>query len=352
MFDELPQNLPVEPGKAPPPRTPAGAPPAMPRPMPPAPAEPGSSRPKEPEDIFSGMDDEERRSGQVAEAMQTVSERKGSVGKSIGIFFIVLLIVAVAAAALWYFLIREAPLPTFEPESAADVIVETPPTLPPEQTVPPTLPPPEAIETEEPAPVVPEPEAPVVVPEAAAVPAPDTDNDGLTNPEETVFGTSILIADSDQDSFTDAEEVRNGYDPAAPGSRLEQSGRFRFVEFQELWRVLLPVSWTLLSDPVIPADILIETATPNTVGIHVDQKPLEMPFSDWLASTDPSTDPDALLSFISKAGVAGWRTPDGRTVYLASGTMVLVARYRTGGSGSIDYPIIFEHMIQTVQPVQ
>lgn len=48
----------------------------------------------------------------------------------------------------------------------------------------------------------------------------DTDHDGLKDAEEfSTYGTNVLIADTDGDSFLDGVEVRGGYNPLAPGGK-------------------------------------------------------------------------------------------------------------------------------------
>lgn len=48
--------------------------------------------------------------------------------------------------------------------------------------------------------------------------APDTDGDGLSNPEEMVIGTNPGAVDTDGDGFNDGVEVRAGTDPLDPQS--------------------------------------------------------------------------------------------------------------------------------------
>lgn len=50
----------------------------------------------------------------------------------------------------------------------------------------------------------------------------DTDQDGLSNDEEKLYGTNPNKADTDGDGYSDGTEVKSGYDPmkAAPGDRL------------------------------------------------------------------------------------------------------------------------------------
>lgn len=55
--------------------------------------------------------------------------------------------------------------------------------------------------------------------------SPDSDNDGLTDRDEVkIFKTDPNTADTDGDGFTDGQEVRSGYDPKGPGKLLEVQG--------------------------------------------------------------------------------------------------------------------------------
>lgn len=46
----------------------------------------------------------------------------------------------------------------------------------------------------------------------------DDDNDGLSNAKEIIYGSDLKIADTDNDSYLDGDEVENGYDPLVAGS--------------------------------------------------------------------------------------------------------------------------------------
>ena len=51
---------------------------------------------------------------------------------------------------------------------------------------------------------------------------PDTDRDGLTDREEVkVYGTNPREKDSDGDSYPDGDEINNGYNPRGAGKLLE-----------------------------------------------------------------------------------------------------------------------------------
>lgn len=49
--------------------------------------------------------------------------------------------------------------------------------------------------------------------------AADDDNDGLSNAKEIIYDSDFKNPDTDNDSYLDGEEVKNGYDPTAAGSK-------------------------------------------------------------------------------------------------------------------------------------
>lgn len=355
MFDEPPVNLPVEKGKAPPPQAPprqpmppAASPAAKPEtPVPAAPAEPGTSRTAkavEPEDMFAGMEEsaEPKKPGEAVPATAPLERKKGGAGKIIGILVAILVLLGVIGGGLWYFFLREAPpAPVPVVPEPTPTVVEEPPALPPEP--PPAIPPPVEILPEEPEPEPP----PPTIPESAAIPAPDTDHDGLTDPEEAVFGTDAALTDSDGDTFADGTETANGYDPALPGARLADSPRFRAATVAATWDLFLPVVWTVEADTSVAGDYIVRTGTVNTITLHPDQKPAAMPFDDWLAANDAEVDLAVLESGDTDAGLSYWITPDGRTAYITDGNAILVLRLMTNGSGSVDFPAIFRMAVKT-----
>ncbi|MBI4779101.1 hypothetical protein HY797_01450 [Candidatus Falkowbacteria bacterium] len=52
--------------------------------------------------------------------------------------------------------------------------------------------------------------------------SPDSDQDGLTDREEAkVFSTDPLRADTDDDGYVDGDEIKNGFNPNGPGKLLD-----------------------------------------------------------------------------------------------------------------------------------
>lgn len=115
---------------------------------------------------------------------------------------------------------------------------------------------PPAAVTETVAPTATVPESPVVEEEEvetpAATPEPtqprlassDTDADGLTDVEETIYATNPELPDSDADGYSDATEVANGYNPAGTGKLLD-AAFLTYVNQGQSYAVAYPKQWSV-----------------------------------------------------------------------------------------------------------
>lgn len=145
----------------------------------------------------------------------------------------------------------------------------------------------------------------------AAAPAPglaslssDTDSDGLSEIEETLYGGQTTIPDTDGDGFLDGHEVVNLYNPSgiAP-ERLEAAGFVtRFAHATYAYEVLYPKGW-----PTLPAssarDISFQSATGESIAIAVVDNPEGLTLRDFARQSAP----DARISdwTANKASVDG-----------------------------------------------
>ena len=84
-------------------------------------------------------------------------------------------------------------------------------------------------------------------PEEEVVPGPgtDTDSDGLTDVEESLYGTDARNPDSDGDSFLDGNEVFHRYSPLgeAPQTLLDTGAVEEFVASDASFRFTYPTGW-------------------------------------------------------------------------------------------------------------
>lgn len=351
MFD-APPNLPVEPGTEPTPATPSSASaPFAAKPNPLTSATPAVSVPKpkpagnktEPEDIFADLDHTDE-TGDASVAYEE-PERKSPL-KLILIALAILMVVAGIGAAVWFFVIRpapttvvETPVPTANPVVVVadpEPVVERPVALPPEeQKLPQNIPPPQPVNTPP--------------PRIEPTEAPDTDGDGLSDPEESVLSTNSVLTDTDGDSFADGAELKSGYDPAAPRLSLEASPRFRGVDINGSWRVFLPAAWSLNAVAGTRGAYTIQTGTPTIFRIESQQKPSETLFADWLATNEPTINPSTLTSLTTRAGYSAWQTADGLRTFIVTDMAVLSLRYDAATAAQYDYRALYEHIVQTIK---
>lgn len=66
----------------------------------------------------------------------------------------------------------------------------------------------------------------------------DSDADGLVDEQEILFGTNVQLGDTDNDGFTDFEEIKNGFSPLeANGKTFDviDTDTDGLLDWQELW---------------------------------------------------------------------------------------------------------------------
>jgi hypothetical protein len=261
-------------------------------------------------------------------------------------------ILTVAGFLVWFLLIRPepslAPAVPFAPApSTEEMVVEQPPVVEvaeePVVETPPVTEPPEG--TQVPLPESITPSVPVVVQPVAAS---DMDNDGLTDAEEVIFGTNANVTDSDGDGYSDLTEIQSGYDPSAPGARLVDSTHFRKQVLGEVWETLLPTTWLVRLDEVFSNIYKIDTGALAFISVKFSAKPAEMIFADWLTANEPMIVPASLDNFTAKSGYAAAQTSDHLTTFLTTDTSVITLSYVSNGAAALDFPLIYDFLVQNL----
>lgn len=370
MFDSAPPNLPVEPApKASfqPPQMPSA--PAAP-PTPPIAQQPvvmGAAR-KEPEDIFKGLDAASDVSGNAVMPEFESAPRKSPI-KLIGMIVGGLVVLGAIGFAAWYFLIK--PKAAVEEVVVAPTVTQTPTeqveTPPPTQQTPVTTPPPGAnipapqpvsqpsqspTSTEaSPASVVPT--SPSVTETATTsvgtpVAGADIDQDGLTNAEEALLGTNPALADTNANGYPDGTEVNNMYDPAKKGAPLAESSRLKWLEWEGI-RFLVPISWSLLTDPLRSGMAVVDTATAAKFTLQKRTDLGNLSLRGWLALPDNDT---SMIALKPKAGWEAMQTADGLTTYVAVNGTIIIMAYEPNGAPAYEFRSLFRLMADSLQTVK
>lgn len=377
MFDSAPDNLPVAPQDQ------ASAPAAPPT----APAGQGtpiiisSAAKREPEDMFAGVADVPGTAPRpVAEAAPTIAFEAPPEHRGIKIALAVVLGIAIVGglgvAAYYFFVLRpaaeqeaaleagvptdgaavapagsEIPIPTpgdpppslaGETAPAADGAAVAPgeasplPTgtvpAPGEAAPPPNIPPPEPV-----------PGTPPVVSEGE-----DGDRDGLTDAEEALYASSPTAIDTDADQFGDANEVRNGFDPAVKGKPLSASAQMRTERWQ-VWDILFPKTWSIVPEAGNPYRASIDTGTPARIQLRSEANGQRQSIEAWVAARGLG---DRARAFALPGGRTAMQTQDGLTTYLPFGDRVLVVVYDPQSATAYEFRATYALLLATIKDVR
>lgn len=187
----------------------------------------------------------------------------------------------------------------------------------------------------------------------------DTDSDGLTAREETLYGTDPAKPDSDGDGFIDgyqlsasgvlSGEVALGYNPSGTGRLKDTALVSGYSNASHNYSLVYPASWsvdTVVSDN---SNILISPVPADSgefFHVIVQANPKEQSALQWYLSLNPSAN-QATLEALSINGIEGVRTPDRSTVYLAKADMVYIIYYSSGTLTSVNFRASFELMLQS-----
>lgn len=72
----------------------------------------------------------------------------------------------------------------------------------------------------------------------------DTDDDGLTDPEEHLLNSNLNLKDSDSDGYDDVSEVFSLYNPAGTNALLDNPGINEYSNPLHNYTILYPQAWT------------------------------------------------------------------------------------------------------------
>jgi hypothetical protein len=160
----------------------------------------------------------------------------------------------------------------------------------------------------------------------------DDDGDGLTDAQETSYGTNLLLTDTDGDGFSDYEEIADGTDPldanSAPMSGLSLILIKAFLDRQEAASNTTILKGKLIAEYNIGANICLDKNQSLTCDSQEDATVTD---SEGLYSLELKTSVDnefllAEISSINTKNVSGF-LPD-KSYSLMSPSSI------TGGSGS------------------
>ncbi len=260
------------------------------------------------------------------------------------IIFIVIgaLVLVIAGFAVWWFAIRSAPAPV-------QVVVPPPPVV----AVVPEPPVVEVVATTTPevvvVPEVVKPPAEVLIPNHEFKNSVDEDADGLTDIEEELWGTNGATADSDNDSFSDATETTNLYNPAGvtPERLVDAQLVATYINPEYQYSVYFPKTWIAQSVDEGKKEVLFTSITQEFVSVRVLPFPTDMPFAQWFIKTFPAEQLATYVPFVNKFKISGVMSSDGMVAIITDGAHVYLMTYNGGTRDEINYRMTFKMMVQS-----
>ena len=185
----------------------------------------------------------------------------------------------------------------------------------------------------------------------------DTDKDGLTDVEESLFATSAAVPDTDTDSFLDGQEVLNLYDPATAGALLEVSPQIKIGRNDsQSYQFLLPLSWTATKNTPRGEEMLVRPADGDeTLVITVLENPDRLSASEWYQRNADVVDFTRFTNFSNEAGWSGIQSQDKSLVMATFGqdeagarAFLFVMHYNPGTSSSMRFPSIWGMILNSL----
>ncbi len=200
---------------------------------------------------------------------------------------------------------------------------------------------------------------PAVVTPPTPVPAPtllpsglDSDSDGLTDTEETLYGTDPHLADTDRDSFLDGNEVFHLYNPSAKAPvRLLDSGLVAMFTAPAGWNLYAPADWTATLARPDGSQATIATGKGETFRVAIMDNPEHLSLSDWYLRAHPGTLSTDVKSLTTKGGLEGILGPDRLDAYFAWDGKVFSLRYDIDGQPFITFRTTYEMMLNSIKLV-
>ncbi len=176
----------------------------------------------------------------------------------------------------------------------------------------------------------------------------DTDSDGLTDVEESLYNTNAQRPDSDGDRFLDGNEVFHLYNPAtaAPGKLLE-SGLVRSFTAASGWVMYVPASWTTGPDPSDATRVLLETGRGERFIVSVESNPSKQDVIPWV-SARINQPVEALGEFTTKGGLRGVYAPDRMQAWLAWGDAVFHITFDLQAQPFVNFRTTLEMMLNSL----
>lgn len=176
----------------------------------------------------------------------------------------------------------------------------------------------------------------------------DTDQDGLYDEEELVFGLNAAATDSDEDKYSDLAELDNKYNPAGSGKLADNINLTEYFNLTANYQVLYPKSWLVksLNDGytvvfTAPDSSLIQISVQNNADHQTILSWYENSFFGTILTYDKLKSADTWEGLMGEDGLNFYLTDKKRA-------SIYVISYIPAVDDRVAYPNVFKMMIDSL----
>lgn len=174
----------------------------------------------------------------------------------------------------------------------------------------------------------------------------DSDGDGLSDAEEDFLGTDKLKYDSDDDGYSDLQELQNLYNPIGEGSLIKNISIAEYKSSFFKYSVLYPFSWEInaLNDD---SSVIFSINKNSFVQILVEENVDKQNIKTWYAKRFfELVDEKDLIKSKNWQGIYG---PDKTAFYLSDNKMenIYTILYNTSAGREKEFANIFNMIIKS-----
>lgn len=178
----------------------------------------------------------------------------------------------------------------------------------------------------------------------------DSDNDGLTDIEESIFKTNAGEKDTDKDGFLDGVEIQNLYNPLEPKKKLLDSDLIEEYQADE-YKFLIPKNWLVKELKgqngiiILPSDIEGEF-----FEILLLENKENLSLKQWYSNLSPYTKDSQIIKInLKNIDADAIQTIDGLNVYISQNNYVYALIYNIGAKQEIAFPSIFKMFVNSFE---
>ncbi|MBA3047913.1 hypothetical protein KKC83_05090 [Patescibacteria group bacterium] len=180
-------------------------------------------------------------------------------------------------------------------------------------------------------------------------PAPDRDQDGLTDKEEILLGCGLDSPDSDSDGYGDLPELLNLYNPSGQGGLIENLNISRYANKTYDYNIYYPANW---SQSAVGGDdsIFFKSSDNHFIQIMSQPNAEKSRIEDWYKKQF-SAELIKQERMILSENWNGVRSEDGLIVYLTDNSFnyIFIITYNPGLDNVLEYINIFEMAVKSFE---